>query len=165
MTPCGLFPAPESFDYFTYPIWPHLTPCQPSQSSMEYLSALTSTPHDPMWTFPSSWVIWLLPLLHMAPSDPMTAFTVIHRTSVSFNIRPPHDHMWTFSSSWVIWLLPLPHMAPSDPMSTLTVIHQTSITKLNLQTIKVVIYCCLPTVIWWKSRAQVILPPPWIGLT
>ena len=33
-------------------------------------------------------------------------------------------------------------------------------TWLNLQTIKVVIYCCLPTVIvWWKSGAQVFLPP------
>ena len=36
---------------------------------------------------------------------------------------------------------------------------------MNLQTIKVVIYCCLSTVIWWKSGAQVFLPhPPWIGL-
>ena len=33
-------------------------------------------------------------------------------------------------------------------------------TRLSLQTIKVVIYCCLPTVIWWKSGAQVFLPPP-----
>ena len=33
-------------------------------------------------------------------------------------------------------------------------------TKLNLQTIGVLIYLCLPTVIWWKSGAQVFLPPP-----
>ena len=36
---------------------------------------------------------------------------------------------------------------------------------MSLQTIKVVVYCCLPTVIWWKNEAQVFLPPPlWIGL-
>ena len=35
---------------------------------------------------------------------------------------------------------------------------------MKLQTIKVVIYCYLPTVIWWKSGAQAFLPPPWIGL-
>ena len=29
MTPCGLFPAPESLNNFPYPIWPHLTPSGP----------------------------------------------------------------------------------------------------------------------------------------
>ena len=33
-------------------------------------------------------------------------------------------------------------------------------TRLKLQTIKVVIYCYLPTVIWWKSWAQAFLPLP-----
>ena len=62
MTPCGLFQAPESLYYFPFPKWHHLTPsgvpCQPSHSSMVHLSVQTSTPHDAMWTFPSSWVTW-----------------------------------------------------------------------------------------------------------
>ena len=33
-------------------------------------------------------------------------------------------------------------------------------TWLSLQTIKIVIYCCLPTGILWKSGAQAFLPPP-----
>ena len=33
-----------------------------------------------------------------------------------------------------------------------------SFVNVLLQTIKVEIYCCLPTLIWWKSGAEVFLP-------
>ena len=33
-------------------------------------------------------------------------------------------------------------------------------TELSLHTIGALIYCCLPTMIWWKSALQVFLSPP-----